>query len=59
LERSDILLSSTYIIKAIWPATSKLLKVVAASKEEALDKAARRNDVKRKGCLKLVLQSER
>jgi len=50
---------STFIIKAEWRATSKLLKIEAEDSDSALAKAARRSDIKNKGCLKLTLISER
>lgn len=49
--------SRTFVFKAVWHATSLLIKVDAEDEEEAFDKAAKRRDTR--GCLNLIQLSER
>jgi hypothetical protein len=47
----------TYIVKASWRSTAKLLKVQAKDRNEALEKASRRRDIE--GYLDLKVTSWR
>lgn len=47
----------TFVFRARYRSTAKLIKVVARNEEEAVMKAAKRTDVK--GCMELILQEER
>ena len=47
----------TFIFKARYRSTAKLIKVVARDEDEAVMKAAKRTDVK--GCMELTLVGER
>lgn len=47
----------TFVFKASWPSTCKLIKVVASDEDVALIKAYKRRDVK--GCLEIKLVRSR
>lgn len=47
----------TYVFKASWRATAKLIKVQADNAEEAWEKAYKRKDIL--GCMDLTLIEER
>jgi hypothetical protein len=47
----------TFVFKASWGSTAKIIKVVAADESEAWEKAIKRRDIK--GCTDLTLEEER
>ena len=49
--------NKTFIFKAAWGSTKKLIKVVASCESEAWEKAIKRRDIK--GCTDLTLKEER
>ena len=49
--------TKTFVFRASWGSTAKMIKVIAADESEAWEKAIKRRDIK--GCLDLTLESER